>query len=75
MDSFYHLEMDYLKLLILVCKRAADLDLICEIDNTCFVVQIHLHLELEIIQMDKDYQILDPNLQPFFWRKVKNIIR
>jgi hypothetical protein len=30
---------------------------------------------LEIIETDKDYEILQTNLQPFFWRKVKNIIR
>ena len=30
---------------------------------------------LEIIENGKDYEILETNLQPFFWRKVKNIIR
>ena len=30
---------------------------------------------LEIIEKGEDYEILDTNLQPFFWRKVKNIIR
>ena len=30
---------------------------------------------LEIIENGKDYQILHTNLQLFFWRKVKNIIR
>lgn len=30
---------------------------------------------LEILKTGKDYQILQTNLQPFFWRKVKNIIR
>jgi hypothetical protein len=30
---------------------------------------------LEIIENGKDYEILDTNLQPFFWRKVKNILR
>ena len=30
---------------------------------------------LEIIENGKDYEILQTNLQPFFWRKVKNIIR
>ncbi len=30
---------------------------------------------LEIIEKGKDYEILTTNLQPFFWRKVKNIIR
>ena len=30
---------------------------------------------LEIIENGKDYEILSTNLQPFFWRKVKNIIR
>ena len=30
---------------------------------------------LEIMQTGKDYEILTTNLQPFFWRKVKNIIR
>jgi hypothetical protein len=30
---------------------------------------------LEILENGKDYQILHTNLQPFFWRKVKNIIR
>ena len=30
---------------------------------------------LEIIEDGKDYEILQTNLQPFFWRKVKNIIR
>lgn len=30
---------------------------------------------LEILENGKDYQILETNLQPFFWRKVKNIIR
>ena len=30
---------------------------------------------LEIIDNGKDYEILSTNLQPFFWREVKNIIR
>ena len=30
---------------------------------------------LETIENGKDYEILHTNLQPFFWRKVKNIIR
>ena len=30
---------------------------------------------LEILENGKDYEILQTNLQPFFWRKVKNIIR
>ena len=30
---------------------------------------------LEIMETGKDYEILETNLQPFFWRKVKNIIR
>lgn len=30
---------------------------------------------LEIMENGKDYEILSTNLQPFFWRKVKNIIR
>ena len=30
---------------------------------------------LEIIQNGKDYEILETNLQPFFWKKVHNIIR
>ena len=30
---------------------------------------------LEIIENGKDYEILQTNLQSFFWRKVKNIIR
>jgi hypothetical protein len=30
---------------------------------------------LEIMEKGKDYEILATNLQPFFWRKVKNIIR
>ena len=30
---------------------------------------------LEIIQKAQDYEILQTNLQPFFWRKIKNIIR
>ena len=30
---------------------------------------------LEIMETGKDYEILNTNLQPFFWRKVKNIIR
>jgi hypothetical protein len=30
---------------------------------------------LEILENAKDYEILETNLQPFFWRKVKNIIR
>ena len=30
---------------------------------------------LEILETGKDYEILQTNLQPFFWRKVKNIIR
>ena len=30
---------------------------------------------LEILENGKNYEILETNLQPFFWRKVKNIIR
>ena len=30
---------------------------------------------LEIMETGKDYEILSTNLQPFFWRKVKTIIR
>ena len=30
---------------------------------------------LEIMENGEDYEILNTNLQPFFWRKVKNIIR
>ena len=30
---------------------------------------------LETIEKGKEYEILETNLQPFFWRKVKNIIR
>jgi hypothetical protein len=30
---------------------------------------------LEIIENAQDYEILSTNLQPFFWRKVKNILR
>jgi hypothetical protein len=30
---------------------------------------------LEIIGTGKDYQILSTNLQPFLWKKLKNIIR
>ena len=30
---------------------------------------------LEIMETGKDYEVLETNLQPFFWRKVKNIIR
>jgi len=30
---------------------------------------------LEIIENVQDYEILSTNLQPFFWKKVKNIIR
>ena len=30
---------------------------------------------LETIEKGKDYEILNTNLQPFFWRKVQNIIR
>jgi len=30
---------------------------------------------LEIMEAGKDFQILSTNLQPFFWRKVKTIIR
>jgi len=30
---------------------------------------------LEIMQMGENYEILKTNLQPFFWRKVKSIIR
>jgi hypothetical protein len=30
---------------------------------------------LEILENGKDYEILETNLQSFFWRKVKNIIR
>ena len=32
-------------------------------------------MDLEIIENGKDYEILETNLQPFFWRKVNNIIR
>ena len=30
---------------------------------------------LEILENGKDYEILQTNLQPFFWQKVQNIIR
>ena len=30
---------------------------------------------LEIMEKGEDYEILKTNLQPFFWRKVKNVIR
>ena len=30
---------------------------------------------LEIMETGKEYEILQTNLQPFFWRKIKNIIR
>ena len=30
---------------------------------------------LEIMENGQDYEILETNLQPFFWRKVKDIIR
>ena len=30
---------------------------------------------LEIMETGKEYEILETNLQPFFWRKIKNIIR
>ena len=30
---------------------------------------------LEIIENAEDYEILSTNLQPFFWRKVKTILR
>jgi len=30
---------------------------------------------LEILETDKDYEILQTNLQPFFWKKVRDIIR
>jgi len=30
---------------------------------------------LEIMEKGEEYEILNTNLQPFFWRKVKNIIR
>jgi len=30
---------------------------------------------LEIMEMRENYEILKTNLQPFFWRKVKTIIR
>jgi len=30
---------------------------------------------LEIMEVGKNYEILETNLQPFFWKKVKNIIR
>ena len=30
---------------------------------------------LEIIEAGKDYEVLTTNLQPFFWKKVQNIIR
>jgi len=30
---------------------------------------------LEILKAGKDYRILQTNLQPFFWRKVKNTIQ
>ena len=30
---------------------------------------------LEIMEKEKDYEILQTNLQPFFWKKVHNIIR
>jgi len=30
---------------------------------------------LEIMEKGKDYEILETNLQPFFWRKVKNTIQ
>ena len=30
---------------------------------------------LEIMETGKDYEILNTNLQPFFWKKVQNIIR
>ena len=30
---------------------------------------------LETMEKGKEYEILETNLQPFFWRKVKNIIR
>ena len=30
---------------------------------------------LEIMETGKDYEILNTNLQPFFWRKVQTIIR
>lgn len=30
---------------------------------------------LEIMETGKGYEILETNLQPFFWRKAKNIIR
>lgn len=29
---------------------------------------------LEIMETGKDYEILQTNLQPFFWRNIKNII-
>ena len=30
---------------------------------------------LEILENGTDYEIVETNLQPFFWRKVKNIIQ
>ena len=32
-------------------------------------------MNLFSLEKGKDYEILTTNLQPFFWRKVKNIIR
>ena len=53
-------------------------DVIQELDSKKRKIQSlkrFLLYALKIMENTKDYKILSTNLQPFFWKKVKNIIR
>ena len=81
--SYFQVDQDYY--LFLYAQKSIDihflyqyLDVIQELDSKQRKIRSlrgFFLYALEIIENAQDYEILSTNLQPFFWKKVKNIIR
>ena len=83
--SFSYFQVDQNYYLFLYSQKSIDIDflyqsinVIQELDSKKRKIRSlrgFFLYALEIMENGKDYEILSTNLQPFFWRKVKNIIR
>jgi hypothetical protein len=83
--SFSYFQVDRNYYLFLYAQKSIDLnflyqsiDVIQELDSKQRKIRSlrgFFLYALEILENGKDYEILHTNLQPFFWRKVKNVIR
>ena len=84
--SYFCVDQKYY--LFLFRDTALDIDFINFIYQSILVIEVldrkirefraesgYLRLSLKIIENGEDFEILETNLQPFFWRKARNILR